>query len=101
MEICSRIKNGNGRLAKGGGEVRQIWRKYFEDLYIIDTQEEIVIHMCGFDGIRRGNYFGGEPVGRAEVEVRVGKLRSGKAASKDEIPGERIKGGGDRVVDWI
>ena len=34
--------------------------------------------MCSFDGIRRGNYFEGEPIGRAEVEVRVGKLRNGK-----------------------
>ena len=41
--------------------------------------------MRGFDEIRRGNYFGGEPIERAEVEVRVGKLKNGKAASKDEI----------------
>ena len=57
--------------------------------------------MCGFDGIRRGNYFGRESIGRAEVEVRVGKLKNGKAAGKDEITGEMINGGGDRVVDWI
>ena len=57
--------------------------------------------MYGFDGIQRGNYFGGQPIGRAEVEVRVGKLKNGKAASKDEIIGEMIKGGDDRVVDWI
>ena len=36
-----------------------------------------------------------------EVEVRVGKLKNGNAAGKDEITGEMIKGGGDRVVDWI
>ena len=29
---------------------------------------------CGFDGVLKGNYFGGEPIKRAEVEVRVGKL---------------------------
>ena len=57
--------------------------------------------MCGFDGIRRGNYFRGAPIGRAEVEVRVGKLKNGKVAGGDEITGEMIKGGGDRVVDWI
>ena len=51
--------------------------------------------MCDFDGIQRGNYFGGEP------EVKVGKLKNGKAACKDEITGEMIKGGSDRVVDWI
>ena len=56
--------------------------------------------MCGFDKIRRGNYFGGEPTGRAKVEVRVGKLKNGKAAGKGEITGEMIKGGGDWVVDW-
>ena len=32
---------------------------------------------------------------------RVGKLKNGKAAGKDEITGEIIKGGGDTVVDWI
>ena len=54
--------------------------------------------MCGFDGIQRGNYFRREPIGRAEVEVRVPNLKNGKAAGKDEITGEMIKGGGDRVV---
>ena len=38
---------------------------------------------------------------RMEVEVRVGKLKDGKAAGKDEVTGEMIKGGGSRVVDWI
>ena len=56
--------------------------------------------MCVFDGIQRG-YFRGEPIGRAEVEVRVGKLKNGEAAGNDEITGEMIKGGGDRMVDWI
>ena len=41
--------------------------------------------MCGFDGIRRGNFFGGKPIGRAEVEVSVGKLKNGKTAGKDEL----------------
>ena len=44
--------------------------------------------MCGFDWIRRGNSFGGEPIGRADVEVRVGKLKNGKATGKDEITGD-------------
>ena len=57
--------------------------------------------MCGFDGLRKGNCFGGEPIRRAEVEMRVGKLKSGKPANKVEITGEKIKGAGDRWVDWI
>ena len=55
--------------------------------------------MCDFDGIRKRNYFGGEPNGRAEVEVRVSKLKNGKAAGGDEITGEMIKVRGDRVAD--
>ena len=50
---------------------------------------------------RRSNYFGGEPIRRTEVEVRVGKLKNGKAADKEEVMGEMIKCGGDRVMDWI
>ena len=34
--------------------------------------------MCGFDEIRRGNYFGGELIGRGEYKVRVGKLKNGE-----------------------
>ena len=69
---------------------------YFEDLHNIFTQEDAAVHKCGFDGIRRG-----EPIRRAKVEVRVGKLKNGKFAGKDEITGEIIKGEGERVVDWI
>ena len=75
VESCSRINDGNRRLAKGEDEVRKIWKEYFKDLYSI----EVAVHMCGFDGIRRGNYFRREPIGRTEVEVRVSKLKNGKA----------------------
>ena len=51
-------------------------KAYFEDLYNTDTQEEVAVHICGFDGIRRGNYFGGVPIGRPEVELRVGMAKS-------------------------
>ena len=70
-----------------------------KDLYNIDIQKQIAVHMWGFDGIQRGNYFGREPSRRAEVEVRVGTLMNGKGTGKDEITQEIIKSGGDRVVD--
>ena len=61
-----------------------------------------MVHMFVFDGVQRGNYFGGEPIiGRAEVEVRVGKFKNGKSTVKDDITGEVIKGGSDRMVDWV
>ena len=53
------------------------------------------------DGIRRSNYFGGKPVGKVKVEVRVYKLKNTKASGKDDITGEIIKGGGDKAVDWF
>ena len=57
--------------------------------------------MCSSHGIRRGNYFGGEPIGKTEVDVRVGKLKNRKAAVGDDTTGEMINGGGDRVVKWV
>ena len=41
--------------------------------------------MCGFDGVWRGSYFKRELIMKTEVEVRVGKLKNGKTASKDEV----------------
>ena len=84
VESCSRVKDGNGRLAKGEDGARKIWKEYFDSFY----------------GIRRGNYFEGEPIGRADFELRVGELKNGKATGKNEITGEMIKGGGDRGW-WI
>ena len=66
VKSCSRIKDGNGRLSQWEDKMRKIWKEYFEDLYNIDTQEQVPVHMCGFNGIWRSNYFGGEPIGRAE-----------------------------------
>ena len=34
-------------------------------------------------------------------EERVGKLKNGMDAGKDEFTGEMTKGGGDKVVDWL
>ena len=62
VESCSRIKEGNRRLAQGEDEVRRIWKEYFEDLYNIDTTEQMTVHVYGFDGIQRGNYFRGKPI---------------------------------------
>ena len=57
--------------------------------------------MCGFYGARRGNCLSEEPIRRTKAEVRVGKLKNGKAAGKDEVTGEMIKGVGNRMLDWI
>ena len=101
VQNSNRVKDGNRRLVLEQAEVQRIWNGFYENLYNIDTQEQVAVNMCGFDGVPRGNYFRGEPIRRTEVEVRVGKLKNGKAAGKDDVTGEMIKGGGNRVVDWI
>ena len=51
--------------------------------------------------MERSNYFGGEPIKRIEVKLRVGNLKNEKAEGKDEVTGEIVKGGHDEVMDWI
>ena len=50
VDSCSRIKDENETLALVEDEVRRIMKEYSEDLYNIDTQEQITVHMYGFDG---------------------------------------------------
>ena len=85
MENYNRIKDGNGKLVLGEDEVQRIWKDYFEDLYNVDTQEQGTVHMCGFDGVQRSNYFRGEMIKRTEVGVRMRKLKNGGAAVKGEV----------------
>ena len=66
---------------------KEFGRIALENLYNLNTQKQILAHTCGFDGIMRNNYIGGELVRRTEVEVRVGKLKNKKAAGKDEMSG--------------
>ena len=63
------MQQKNRRLAQEEDEMRRIWKEYFKDLYNVDTQEQVAVYMCSFDGVRKGNYIGGEPVGRADFEV--------------------------------
>ena len=85
VKSCSRTKDGNCRLAQGEDEIQRIWKEHFEDLYNIDSHGEEAVQLCGSDGIQRGNYFRGKPIGKAEVEVSVGKLKNGKAVGGNEI----------------
>ena len=101
VESFHRIKDRNRSLTLGEVEVQRMWKEYFENLYYIDIQEQVEFHICGFDGVRRGNVFGGKVIRRTEVEVGVGKLKNGKAVGKDEVTEEVIKGGGEKGVDWI
>ena len=40
--------------------------------------------MCGFNSVQRGDYFGGGPIKRNEVEGRE-SLRTEKDAGKNEV----------------
>ena len=40
VEDCSKIKDRNRRLVVGEDEVQSTWKKYFEDLYNIVTEEQ-------------------------------------------------------------
>ena len=58
VESCSRRKDRSRRLAQGEGGLQKIWKEYFGDMYKIDTQEGVAVHMCGFGGILKGNFGG-------------------------------------------
>ena len=45
-------------LPVGENEGRRTWKDCFENLYNMDTQEQVAVEMCGFGGVQRGNYFG-------------------------------------------
>ena len=36
-------------------EVRRIRKQYYEDMYNPDTQEQVAVHMSGFDWVQIGN----------------------------------------------
>ena len=53
VEKSKRINVGNRWVALEEAELRRIWREYYEDLFNIDIQEHVAVHLCYFDGVRR------------------------------------------------
>ena len=48
-------------------EVENVKGGKLESFSNVDTQEQVAVQLCGFDGLQRGNYFRGETIARAEV----------------------------------
>ena len=90
MESCSRKKDENWSWLWG-----RIWSDFFLTFFV-DSQKQVAIRMCGFNGVHRGNYFRGEMI-KTELQVRVRKINNGKYDVKEKI----LKVEGDMVVDWI
>ena len=97
----SNIMNRNGTLVTEESEVRGVWREYFENLHKVGSNEEVIVNDQGFECLGRNGYLGVEDITREEVVGRVRKLKNGKSAGIDEISGEMIKHGGEKVIDWI
>ena len=72
------------------GDIKQ----YFEDLGIVDTEEQVTDIMCHFESTKRDNYLVGESGSKGEVELRVKELNNGKAADKDKVIEENVKSEG-------
>jgi hypothetical protein len=96
-----KIMDRNGTFVTDDLDVRRVWREHFESLHNVGGSDEVIVNVCGFKGFKRNRYFGDEEITREEVVARVRKLKNGKSAGIDEITGEMIKNGGDRVIDWI
>ena len=75
--------------------------EWVSTLYNVDTEEWIPVIMCVFDRVRRGNYYGREPVRRTEKEMRVKKFKNCMETGNDEATGEMIKIKGELMIDWV
>ena len=71
MENCSRVK---AKITMEEDDVRELWKGYFEDLYILGIEEQIIVSICSFKGARMHNCFRREPVNKDEEKARVTKL---------------------------
>ena len=99
VERCSWIKEGSGKLVVRENEVQRTRKYYFVDLCDGDTEEQLIILMCGFVGFHWGNYFGEESVRRTWADVTAGKLWFGRLDSKDEVIREMKKQRGEGLVN--
>ena len=51
-----RIMNSDGSFVTVEMNVRKVWREHFENLHNVGSNEEVIVNVCGFDGLRRNRY---------------------------------------------
>ena len=101
VESCSRIKDGNESLAQGRTKRERSGRSILKIciIWILRNRlQSTCVALIGFGEVTTSEE---SQLEELRFEVRVGKFKNGKAVGKDEITREMIKGGFDRVVDWI
>ena len=40
------------------------WKNHIKDLNNMDTEDQVVVYVCGFGNVRRATYFGELPIKR-------------------------------------
>ena len=40
------------------------WKNHIKDLNNMDTEDQVVVYVCGFGNVRRAKYFGELPIKR-------------------------------------
>ena len=91
-----RMKDIHGEVVEGDNVVT-VWRDHFSNLAVKSGRKANISTM----GMERGriNRVDNKQISREEVKEAINRLKMGKAAGVDHIPGEMLKYGGDEAVD--
>ena len=94
------VKDGNGRLLKGG-DARKRWAEYFEELLNVEEEREADIVAVGGVEVPVMGEMNRREITKGEVERALKDTKAGKAPGVDGVRAEMLKEGGVPVVEWL
>lgn len=91
-----RMRDMNGEVVEGDGVVK-VWKDHFSSLAVKSRGKAKISSI----GMERGriNRVVESQISREEVKEAINRLKMGKAAGVDNIPGEMLRYGGEEAVD--
>ena len=94
------IRNEENKIETQQGKMMEIWTKYYEEKFKINSEEEIERN-TGLE--EEVNMVEGEQenISRIEVELAVDKIKLGRAAGYDDLAHEMIKWGGQEMMNIL
>ena len=95
------VKDVNGEVLSERRRVLARWGEYFGNLLNVADERRPEIAAVGGGRMTRSERSMNEAIGKVEVRAAVKRLKAGKAAGMDGIPGECIKSGGEPIVEWL
>ena len=99
-QMSMQVRDSDGNIVTNASDVKKRWKEYFEWVLNVDDGKRAELNENGL-GIMHELANGKLEISVEDVRKAVKKLKEGKLPGVDEITIEKLKCGGECLLEWL